>query len=329
MYLQRPLEDFNLYINQISTHFPKNRVDNSDIVSNSLVWNSDKAFDKLGIRSRYVAEDSSVSEMAIEAGNRLFALHPKLRTQVDGLIVCTQSPDYLLPTTACIVQKGLGVSNHTAAFDINLGCSGYIYSLAVAKGLLAAGILKNILIITSDRYSNHIRADDIGNRLIFGDAAAATLVSTQSWGMSLKVLDFDLGSDGSGAKNLFSSKGGMRGDSDGCFFMNGPEIFNFTMREVPSLVENNLARNGLDISTTDYFIFHQANKFMLESLRKKIKIPEHKFLVEFSRYGNTVSATIPIVLESAGGHLKNEETLQLVGFGVGYSWGAVVLKKME
>lgn len=317
-----------MFIKGVATYFPSKAVSNEEIIQGDSHWDAAKVFDKLGIQSRYVAQDECVSDLAVGACESLFKSHEGLREQIDALIICTQSPDFLLPTTACLVQSSLKLGSHVAAFDINLGCSGYIYGLAVCKGLIAGGVIKNALLVTADLYTKHLDSTDISNKLIFGDGASATWISSEYSGGSLKIENFTLGTDGSGGKNLVSKLGGMASLSDRAFlYMNGPAVFNFTSKEVPGLIAKNLDAAGLSLQSVDYFILHQANKFMLESLRKKIGIVEEKWLTSFENYGNTVSSTIPIVLHDKWSEVtRNGSKTQLVGFGVGYSWGAVVVE---
>jgi 3-oxoacyl-[acyl-carrier-protein] synthase-3 len=173
---------------------------------------------------------------------------------------------------------------------------------------------------------------DKGNLSIFGDAASATLISSDG---EYRIGEFSLGSDGSGAEDLSVKNGGMRGikttdnenPNDNHLFMNGPAIFNFTAKAVPELIKNTLEKNNESLESIDQFIFHQANTFMLEYLRKKITIPKEKFLIDMEDYGNTVSSTIPIALKNRMDSGKAENRILLAGFGVGYSWGAVVIYK--
>ena len=195
------------------------------------------------------------------------------------MLFCTQSPDYYLPTSACLIQERLGLSTQIGALDFNLGCSGYVYGLSLAKGLIAGGIAKNVLLITSETYSKHLHPRDKGNRTIFGDAAAATLVSTEGFA---EIGNFSLGTDGRGAENLIVKKGAMRQvdalndlqfdeggnpKSSDFLFMNGGEIFNFTSEAVPVLVEDVLNKNELKQDEVNLFVFHQANKYIMNYLR--------------------------------------------------------------
>ena len=301
---------------------------------------ADKIEQKVGIRERHVAKPNETAlDLAVACSNKLLGYIDK--DAIDFLIFCTQSPDYFLPTTACILQERLCLKTTTGAFDINLGCSGYIYGLAVSKGLIAAGIAENVLLVTAETYSKHIHPGDRGNRTIFGDGSAATLVSASK---SEKIFEFVLGTNGKGHANLIVPNGGMRHryqehapeetDKNGCIrtdnhlFMNGPEIFNFTIGAIPQLVGDILKKNSMSLEGVDYVIFHQANTYILDYLRKKIKIPPDKFYMDMTATGNTVSATIPIAIKDAleKGLIKPGDKVLLAGFGVGYSWGAVLIE---
>lgn len=324
----------------LSVYLPDNVVTNESLKLEFPSWDYLKIQDKVGISQRHIAgERETALDLAYMASEKLLIKNDK--ELIDFIILCTQSPDYLLPTTACILQDKLGLSKKAGALDFNLGCSGFVYGLALAKGLLSAGISKNLLFVTAETYSKHIFKEDIANRAIFGDGATASLIKKQD---CLKIGEFTLGTDGSGKDSLIIQNGGMRNAYDlnakkfeygnGNFYtnnnlyMNGPEIFNFTIEMVPPLIKNNLEVNNLSINDIDYFIFHQANQFMLEYLRRKIGIPTDKFCIDMSETGNTVSCTIPIALKNAVdmGKIGNGNKVMLVGFGVGYSWGAVIIE---
>ena len=224
------------------------------------------------------------------------------------------------------------------ALDFNLGCSGYIYGLSLAKGLIMGGIAKNVLLLTGETYTKHLHPKDKGNRTIFGDAGSATLIAAEGFA---EIGNFSLGTDGKGAENLMVRTGAFRyksplndlkfdekanPTSSDYLFMNGSEIFNFTIDVVPSLVNDTLNKNELLKEDIDGYVFHQANAFMLNFLRKKLKIEEGQFHYYMSEVGNTVSATIPIVLCEELKENKLKGNLLLAGFGVGYSWGGCILK---
>jgi 3-oxoacyl-[acyl-carrier-protein] synthase-3 len=327
------------FIKGISYYLPEQKLTNTDLSAKFKDWGEEKIFIKTGIKNRHISsKDEFASDLAVKASNILFNEYSIDSTTIDFIIYCTQSPDYILPTTACILQERLNLSKKCGAFDFNLGCSGYIYGLAICKGLIEASIAKNILFITSETYSKYIHPEDRGNRTIFGDAAAATLISDNGFA---QITNFELGTDGSGAENLIVKNGGTRHkdsfhsfgiDEKGNFssashlFMNGPEIFTFTSKMVPILIENVLKNNSLVTEDIDLYIFHQANKFMLDFLRKKIDIPEPMFFTYMENCANTVSSTIPIALKEAINQNRCEGNVLLAGFGVGYSWGGTIIK---
>lgn len=327
------------YIKGVSYYLPQGILSNEQLVADFPEWTVEKVASKIGVDKRHIALEESTSDMACKAAEQLFYDVSLDRSQIDYILLCTQSPDYVLPTTACIVQSKLGLSTHCGALDFNLGCSGYIYGLSLAKGLICAGIAKNVLLLTCETYSKYIHPKDKGNRTIFGDAASATLISTEG---IAEINGFSLGTDGRGAENLIVKSGGSLNPcktndvvfdengnpiSDDYLYMNGSEIFNFTLEAVPVLVKETLDKNKLALSDIDLFVFHQANKYMMNFLRKKIKIDESKFYYFLKDVGNTVSSTIPIALSEAckENSIKSGDNVLLAGFGVGYSWGGCVL----
>ncbi|NIG52083.1 3-oxoacyl-ACP synthase III family protein [Chitinophaga sp. Cy-1792] len=329
------------FLRGISYYLPEIAVSNEVLVGEFPEWDVDKIMAKVGIRNRYVTSKKEfTSDIATKAGRKLMEEYDISPDTFDMLIVCTQSPDYFLPTTACIVQENLGLPTTVGAFDYNQGCSGYIYGLAMAKGFIASGTAKNILLITAETYSKHIHPLDKGNRSIFGDAASASWISADK-GFA-RIDHCVLGTDGRGAQHLIVRNGGLRNPKNhqtvtneeelkaagDYLFMDGPEIFNFTLKAVPELLNRTLEKNNTEIASVDWVIFHQANKFMLDQLRKKMKIPEEKFLLFMENCGNTVSSTIPIVLKEqlAVNKFESNNKVVLCGFGVGFSWGGTVLQ---
>lgn len=329
------------YIKGISYYLPERVVSNEELVKDFPDWTVEKVASKIGIEERHIAAATETStDMAIRAAEKLFAEHGVDPKEIDFIMLCTQSPDYFLPTSACIIQDKLGVPVNSGAMDFNLGCSGFVYGLAVAKGLVATGVAKNVLLLTSETYSKYIHPKDKSNRTIFGDAAAATLVSSQG---DIEIQEFSLGTDGSGAEKLIVRSGGHRcpaqqndvsfdeydnPKSSDHLFMNGTDIFNFTVEMVPVLVNDTLLKNETSKEDVDMFIFHQANKYMLNFLRKMIMIPEEKFYYCMSNVGNTVSSTIPIALYEAikDKSINKNNKVLIAGFGVGFSWAGCMLK---
>lgn len=326
------------YIKALAYYLPETIMTNEQLINDFPEWTVDKIAEKVGVKKRHVTKDTeTASDMAIQAATILFEEQNIDRSTIDFVLFCTQSPDYFLPTSACVIQSKLGLSTNIGALDFNLGCSGYVYGLSLAKGLILAGIAKNVLLLTGETYSKYLHPRDKGNRTIFGDAATATLISTDGVG---EIGNFSLGTDGAGADNLIVKTGGTRNlkrkedvffDENGNpvssdhLYMNGSEIFDFTLDAVPPLVKDTLLKNKKEQCDIDLFVFHQANKYMINYLRKKLKIEESRFFVYLENVGNTVSSTIPIALREAQKENKLRGNVLLAGFGVGYSWGGVVL----
>jgi len=330
-----------VYIKGISYYLPSAVLSNQELIKEFPEWTVDKVASKVGINERHIAASEETStDMGLKAAQSLINEYNIEKESIDFVILCTQSPDYFLPASACYIQEKLGLKTDSGAFDFNQGCSGYIYGLSIAKGLIQSGTAKNIIFITSETYSKYIHPLDKGNRTIFGDAAAATLISQDGFA---EIMDFSLGTDGKGLENLIVKSGAFRhreklndliidenGNPTGSDFlyMNGSEIFNFTLDSVPPLINRTLHKNGVNLEDIDLFIFHQANKFMLEFLRKKIRIEPEKFYYYLEKVGNTVSSTIPIALKEAirEGRIALASKVLLAGFGVGYSWGGTLLQ---
>ena len=326
-------------ITSIEYYLPEQILTNDQLAKEFSEWSSDKIEKKVGIRERHIVkEDETALDLALEVGKKILKNYDK--DKIDFLLFCTQSPDYYLPTSACILQDKLDLKTNIGAFDFNLGCSGFVYGLAFAKSLINSNIAKNILLITSETYTKHIHPKDKSNKAIFGDAAAAIIIEKSE---EEQIGEFALGTDGSGYKNLIVPNGGLRNRynpdakeiddgsgsirTDNNLYMNGPEIFNFTIKAVPKVVAETLVKNNITLDDLDYVIFHQANKYMNEYLRKKINIPKEKFYLNLLHTGNTVSATIPIALKDALDNklIKKGNKVLLVGFGVGYSWGGTII----
>lgn len=329
------------FVSAISYALPERVVANDELQRENADWDMPRIAEKVGIASRHIAApDETSADLAYAAGRKLLDGAGIDSASIDCLIFCTQTPDYVLPTTACLLQHRLGLGTHVAAFDFNQGCSGYIYGLAIAKGFLAAGLARNVLLLTGETYSKLIHPRDRTVRVLFGDAGSATLLTAEG---GARVGAITLGTDGSGAENLIVPAGGFRrprggGTADevtddiGCtrtpehLFMNGQAITTFALQRVPALIDSTLAQAGVAQGDVDRFVFHQANAFMNGRLRTRLKLPAEKVPNFIEGVGNTVVNTIPIVLREAGQEFAPGERVLVVGFGVGYSWGAALLE---
>lgn len=327
------------YIKGISYYLPEKIITNEQLVEEFPEWSLDKIGKKIGISKRHIAaEDETAGDMAFKAAEKLIVEYQIKKSEIDFVLLCTQSPDFFLPSTSCIIQNRLRLSTKCGAFDYNLGCSGYEYGLAIAKGLIATGVSKNVLLITAETYNKHIHPKDKGNRTIFGDGASASLISTEGFA---EIGEFSLGTDGSGYDMLIRKTGAMRSyhskndfhyDESGnpvssdYLFMDGKAIFDFTSEVVPQMIEEILSKHHLKKEDVDLFVFHQANKYMINYLRKLIEIPKEKFYIFMDNVGNTVSSTVPIALCEARKDGRLRGNIVLAGFGVGLSYGATILK---
>lgn len=310
-------------------------------------WPLEKIAAKTGIRARHVASaHECASDFGVVAARDLLERTDTATADIDYLIFCTQTPDYLAPTTACLVQERLGLPTHIGALDINLGCSGYIYALGVAKALIETGQSKKLLLITADTYSKFVNPGDKSVRALFGDAAAATLMSAREGPETIGP--FIYGTDGSGAQDLIVPNSGLRNRaadlpaqeytdrhgntrSDHNIYMNGRAVIEFTLREVPKAIDALCTKAGVPLDEIDAVIPHQASATVLEGIRKKLDLPPERFVVCMEDIGNTVSCSVPIALKRAvrKGQIRPGALLLLVGFGVGLSWGATLVRLPE
>ncbi|MBV9507555.1 MAG: ketoacyl-ACP synthase III [Acidobacteriia bacterium] len=335
----------NASIRGIEYHLPEQAVSNRDLAAEFPEWTIGKIQGKTGILERHVAApNETAADLAAQAARKLFDSGACSTNEIDFLLLCTQTPDHFLPTTACLLQHRLGIPTHAGALDFNLGCSGFVYGLGLAQGLIETEQATCILLLTAETYTKLIHPRDRSVRTLFGDAAAATLI-TATPAPERRRSSYTWGTDGSGGPNLIVPAGGMRRRSSAetaqaveddtgnwrspdNLYMDGAEIFNFTLSAIPECVNRVLARGRKQLDDIDLFVFHQANQYMLDHLRKKLGIPAAKFYVHLENCGNTISSTIPIALKHALGakRLEAGQTVMLVGFGVGYSWAATILE---
>lgn len=332
----------DVFLQALTYALPEQVVTNDDLARENPDWEMHRIADKVGIRERRVVRpDETSADLAYAAGEKLLSEVGIDRSTVDLVIFCTQTPDYLLPTSASVLQHRLGLSVHVGAFDFNQGCSGYVYGLAIAKAFVRAGMARNVLLLTGETYSKLIHPRDRTVRVLFGDAGSASLIGRGGGGA--RIGEIHLGTDGSGAGNLIVPAGGMRTprseatrelitDEIGCsrtaehLFMDGQAITTFALQRVPALLDHTLASAGLAVEDIAWFILHQANAFMNGRLRQRLKLPLEKTPSYIETVGNTVVNTIPILLREAGGRFQPGDRLFVAGFGVGYSWGAGILE---
>jgi 3-oxoacyl-[acyl-carrier-protein] synthase-3 len=330
----------NIEIKAIEYFLPENIVTNDVLNIEHPTWDIHKVGEKSGVYSRHIAnENQTAFDLAIKAIDKLIEKGLDIKT-IDGIVFCTQSPDYIMPSNAFLVHKHYELSSRTWAFDYNLACSGYIYGLSIVRGMFATGLGKNVLLITADTYSKYINKNDRSTRVLFGDGAAVTHLSASE---ENKFIDVILETEGSEYKSFYIPSGACRklehtyfeqaGELDKKveptdIHMNGFAVWKFISRTVPIQIKELLHRNNIDINTIDFYGFHQASKLTLDSLIKALKLDPNNLYINIGDKGNTVSASIPILLKDAidNNRLKKGDMMLLSGFGVGLSWGSILMK---
>lgn len=322
-------------IGPISVHLPERVETNDQLKAEFPAWDLDLIYEKTGIFQRHIArEDECASDLGVQAAEKLLASTGVDRSTIDFLLFCTQTPDYPLPTTACLMQQRLGLSTSCGALDFNLGCSGYVYGLSLADGLIRSGAARRVLFITAETYSKYIHPSDRSLRTIFGDGAAATLIEISP---EPTLSAFHFGTDGSGADTLLVTKGGarpadqahqprhrQRWASD--LYMDGPSLINFTVAAIPELVTKILKSADLSRDEVDLFLLHQATYKMLAQLQERLDLTEDRMPVVLRDCGNTVSSTLPILIDTMRRRRRIRPSAQnlLIGFGVGWSWAGCI-----
>lgn len=332
------------FIKSISYYLPEQVFTNDDffIAFPESIANKEN-LSKIGVNKRHIASNTELaSDLAVKSALKLFDEHQINPNDIDFLLFCAQEFDYFTPTTACVIQNRLKLPTHCGALDFNLGCSGFVYGLAVAKGLIESVGMNNVLLLTSSTLTRKLHPKDENLRYLFGDAACATLIS--SGNSNSCIHQFSFGTDGEGAEKIIVKDGGARNPinkesyheivneygnitSKAFMEMKGVSVFSFSIKTVPKLIYDLLQKNNKQIDEIDLFIFHQANLFIIDTIRKKMNLPQEKVFNFMEEVGNTISSSIPIVLYEAikCGKAKKGDTILLAGFGVGLSWGATII----
>jgi 3-oxoacyl-[acyl-carrier-protein] synthase-3 len=317
-------------IGPIAVHLPARIETNDWLRAQFPSWDMELIYSKTGIAQRHIAaEGECSSDLGVAAAEKLFEQFGIDRSSIDFLLFCTQTPDYPLPTTACLMQHRLGLRVTSGALDFNLGCSGFVYGLSLADGLIRTGTCRRVLLITAETYSKYIDPTDRSLRTIFGDGAAATLIEPCR---EPSLAAFAFGTDGSGADTLMVTRGGCRPPEQAHkprkrqrwpspLYMDGPSLVEFTVENIPKLVEEVLRRGQVRREQIDYFLMHQATLLMLQRLRQQLGLDDRTLPMVMEQCGNTVSSTIPIVIDALrrDGRLRPGIRSMLAGFGVGLS----------
>ena len=318
-------------IGPIAFHLPETVEDNDLLQALFPKWDMELIYKKTGVRARHIAAPGeTAADLAVVAVEKLFQQHDIDRNSIDFLLLCTQSPDYPLPTTACLLQDRLKLRTSIGALDFNLGCSGFVYGLSLADGLIRSRAAERILLVTAETYSKYIHPTDRSLRTIFGDGAAATLIEAAS---EPSLGGFVFGTDGRGADTLMVAEGGARPAADAlkprkrkrwpsALVMDGPEIVKFTLEVVPAMIQRVLDQSKWTRDDVEFYLMHQATLFMLEHLRVRLDLAEEQMPLALQEYGNTVSSTLPLLMHDlrAAGRLRPGTQTLFVSFGVGLSW---------
>lgn len=336
----------NAYLRGVQYFLPEGRRSNADLVALNPTWDADDLFRKTGIRNRPIAApEQTAADLARLAAERLLTELNFDRQRIDALIFCTQSPDHFLPTTACILQEKLGLPTTCGAFDVNLGCSAFTYGLWMARSLILSESATNVLLLVGDTLTRYCNPHDSVTAPIFADGAGAALITSEEQGSLAEIGPSIVGTEGRGASHLIVPAGASRQprttetavaktDESGNMrsadnlYMNGPEVFSFTLSSIKTGIDQLLEKVHQTWDDIDLFLLHQANGFILQSLRRKLRVPPEKLPIEMEQIGNTTSASIPILLRQCQeqGRFKPGAKCVLAGFGVGYSWAMTYLQ---
>jgi 3-oxoacyl-[acyl-carrier-protein] synthase-3 len=339
-----PVRQPRVKIVDIAYRLPATIVTNEGLAEEHPDWDMERVEARAGVVSRHIAgPDETALDLAVEACHELFARNPGLPAEVDGLVFCTQSPDYVMPPNSSLLHRELALGDDVFAFDTNLACSGYVYCLALAQGLIVAGTCRNIVLVTADTYSKYIHPGDRAARTLFGDAAAVTWLAAANDGTG--IVDLLCATSGAGYDKFYIPAGGMRlpksletalEDTDASgntrtsehITMDGMGVLAFANSKVPPQVRQLLERNAMEVSDLDLVVFHQASRVALESLTRTLGLRSERVFSNLAQVGNTVSASIPIALADAreSGRVNPGSWVLLSGFGVGLSWASALMR---
>jgi len=336
------LEFENIGLIAMAGAVPANKIDNYKFTEHFDASIVKEVVDKVGVFERRVAgSDITASDLCYNAAEQLFVDNDITKDEIDVLLFISQTADYRMPATAIVLQDRLGLPNSTLAFDVNLGCSGFVYGLSMAFAYLQQPGIRNVLLLDGETRTKAYSFKDRTTGFIFGDAGVAALISKDP---RFAKSYFSLNSDG-GRHDLIKidaggyrqpstcdtvkeevkdEYGNIRSDEQG--YMNGADVFNFVIREIPKDIKSTLAQAEVDKEEINFFVFHQANAFMNDYLRKKLKLDADKVPATIHKFGNTSSVSIPITIVSElQEQLKTKQKLLLCGFGVGLSWATAII----
>lgn len=331
----------NIGIKSIAAAVPRRVINNLEYTHHFSSEQVKQVVEKTGVVQRRFADNGTCSsDLCFAAAEKLILDNAIQRNEVDLLVFVSQTPDYRMPATSILLQERLGLEHSTIAFDVNLGCSGFIYGLSIVYSMMERSGLRKALLLDGETRSRIYSPKDRQTAFLFGDAGAAALIERDSgFGKSY----FSLNSDGSREdlikikaggyryptsqetikERIIDEYGNIRSDEHG--YMNGGDVFNFVAKEVPADVKNIIALSGLSASEIDYYVLHQANKFINTYLMNKLKLDPAKVPTNVAKYGNTSSVSIPLTIVSELQGKLSDARLLLSGFGVGMTWGSCIL----
>lgn len=313
----------NVAIKGLSAFVPSLKVNNFDLKNIYEEKEIAKITSNIGVKSRYISDTNTTSaDLCYDAARDLMITLDWDAESIGAIIFVSQTSEYQLPATACILQNKLGLPVKTIAYDVNLGCSGYVYGLFLASSLVQTGI-KRVLLLVGDTISKLVKPGDRSTEFLFGDAGSATALEFETD----QKINFELGSDGSGAKHIIANKSKEQGDNirglNTAFLeMNGGEVFTFTLKRIPSLINDFMNKLKIESGDIDACVYHQANQFIINHLAKKSNFNSDQIPMSIAEFGNTSCASIPVTLCSQ--KIEKKKKLLLVGFGVGLSWGVAL-----
>ncbi len=333
----------NVSVKGISACVPKeNFVNTKDVFPGMDSSEMQKIVTMTGIDKHHISpKEICTSDLCFHAAEKLIEKLTWQKEEIGIVIFVSQTPDYILPMTSAILQQRLGLLSSCMAFDMSIGCSGFVYGMSVISSLISSSKIKKGLLLVGDTITKFISKQDRSTFPLFGDAGTAIALE---YNESAKEMVFSLSTDGVGHKAIIVNDGGQRSPfseqslmpqnyeggierNDAQLYLNGMDVFNFSITKAPSSFNQLMTYKETNIDAFDYFVFHQANKLMNETIRKKLKIDPSKYLYSLQKYGNTSSATIPLTLVSElQDELENKSlSLGLCGFGVGLSWASMIL----
>jgi 3-oxoacyl-[acyl-carrier-protein] synthase-3 len=323
----------------IAIYLPEQVVTNSAFAKSQPEWRVEQTEKKTGVFERRTARDDETAyDLALEATRKLLAKHEKLAGKIDAIVFCTQSPDYIMPSNAFLLQRDLGLGTGVLAFDYNLACSGYVVGILIASSFIKTGIARNVLLVTADTYSKYLDHNDRATMMLFGDGASASWIAAPGESSDSRLItsfdDIECGSDGKGWDKFIIKSGGMRHPpayaSSPDYFdkisMNGMQVVNLVNHQIIKHIFKLLNKHKLSPQHIDQFFLHQASGLAISAISKKLNVGPDKVYINIGKIGNTVSSSLPILIHDyfSVGSLGRGSKVMLCGFGVGFSWGNIV-----